>query len=157
AAIPAARRAHGCGGIPAALALSPRADGPAHDRREGRHRRLLRLRVPERDRGPPPHLQRPVPALPLPHSALRIATAATGAARAHGFCLRGSEQAVSLDLRAHFSIFREAAPGRIHLAAHSHHYWPDVAVQAHQQTVADAARLADRKWDPIFEALIPNL
>jgi kynureninase len=64
---------------------------------------------------------------------------------------------MSLDLRAHFSIFRGAAPGRIHLAAHSHHYWPDVAVHAHGAAAADAARLADRKWDPIFETLIPKL
>ena len=64
---------------------------------------------------------------------------------------------MSLDLRAHFSIFRAAAPGRIHLAAHSHHYWPDVAVHAHGAAAVDAARLADRKWDPIFETLIPKL
>lgn len=64
---------------------------------------------------------------------------------------------MSLDLRAHFTIFRGAAPGRIHLAAHSHHYWPDVAVHAHEKAAADAARLVDRKWAPIFEALIPRL
>jgi kynureninase len=64
---------------------------------------------------------------------------------------------VSLDLRAHFSIFRAAAPGRIHLAAHSHHYWPDVAVRAHETSAAAAARLADRKWATVFETLIPNL
>jgi selenocysteine lyase/cysteine desulfurase len=64
---------------------------------------------------------------------------------------------VSLDLRVHFSIFRGAAPGRIHLAAHSHHYWPDVAVRAHETAAVDAARLADRKWEAVFETLIPNL
>lgn len=64
---------------------------------------------------------------------------------------------MTLDLRAHFSIFRGADPGRIHLAAHSHHYWPDVAVRAYEQAAADAARLADRKWAPIFEALMPRV
>ena len=37
---------------------------------------------------------------------------------------------MSLDLREHFTTFRNAAPGRIHLAAHSHHYWPDAACAA---------------------------
>lgn len=62
---------------------------------------------------------------------------------------------MSLDLHAHFSIFRDAAPDRIHLAAHSHHYWPDVACRAHDKAVHEAARLADRKWDSVFDDLIP--
>ena len=37
---------------------------------------------------------------------------------------------MTLDLRGHFSEFRAAQPGRIHLAAHSHHFWPDVACAA---------------------------
>ena len=53
---------------------------------------------------------------------------------------------MSLDLRAHFSTFREAAPARIHLAAHSHHYWPDAACAAQARVIADTARLADDKW-----------
>jgi selenocysteine lyase/cysteine desulfurase len=64
---------------------------------------------------------------------------------------------MSLDLRAHFSIFRNAAPDRIHLAAHSHHYWPDAACKAHAEAVHQAARLADDKWDSIFDDLIPRV
>ncbi len=64
---------------------------------------------------------------------------------------------MSLDLRAHFSIFREAAPARIHLAAHSHHYWPDVACAAHAEAVRAAARLADGKWGPLFDTLMPRV
>jgi selenocysteine lyase/cysteine desulfurase len=64
---------------------------------------------------------------------------------------------VSLDLRAHFSIFREAVPGRIHLAAHSHHYWPDAACAAHGEAVREAARYADDKWTPIFNDLVPRV
>jgi selenocysteine lyase/cysteine desulfurase len=63
---------------------------------------------------------------------------------------------MTLDLHAHFSQFREAAPGRIHLAAHSHHYWPDAACEAHRQAVADAARLADGKWEKVFGEVIPR-
>jgi kynureninase len=63
---------------------------------------------------------------------------------------------MTLDLRAHFTEFRAAQPGRIHLAAHSHHFWPDAACAAHRRAVADAARLADNKWEEIFGALIPR-
>ena len=62
---------------------------------------------------------------------------------------------MSLDLRAHFSIFRDAAPARIHLAAHSHHFWPDAACKAHAEAVHQAARHADDKWGPVFDDLMP--
>jgi selenocysteine lyase/cysteine desulfurase len=64
---------------------------------------------------------------------------------------------MSLDLRAHFSTFRDAAPDRIHLAAHSHHYWPDAACTAQAEAVRQAARLADDKWDAVFGDLIPRV
>ena len=64
---------------------------------------------------------------------------------------------MTLDLRDHFTEFRAAAPGRIHLAAHSHHYWPDAACAAHRRALADAARLADAKWEPIFGTLMPRV
>jgi selenocysteine lyase/cysteine desulfurase len=64
---------------------------------------------------------------------------------------------MTLDLRGHFSEFRAAQPGRIHLAAHSHHFWPDAACDAHRRSLADAARLADNKWEPIFGTLIPRV
>ena len=64
---------------------------------------------------------------------------------------------MTLDLRSHFNEFRTAQPGRIHLAAHSHHYWPDAACDAHRRAVQDAARLADGKWDTIFGALVPRV
>lgn len=61
-----------------------------------------------------------------------------------------------MDLRAHFSRFISAAPGRIHLAAHSHHYWPDVTFEAQQRCWEDAARFADGKWNMIFSELVPR-
>ncbi|GGK52077.1 aminotransferase class V-fold PLP-dependent enzyme [Salinarimonas ramus] len=61
-----------------------------------------------------------------------------------------------LDLRHHFSRYRDAAPQRLHLAAHSHHYWPDVTREAQLVAWDDAARLADRKWGhvlgPVWQA-----
>ncbi|MBR0694640.1 aminotransferase class V-fold PLP-dependent enzyme [Bradyrhizobium lablabi] len=62
-----------------------------------------------------------------------------------------------LDLTAHFSRFRAAAPERINLAAHSHHDWPDVTFAAQQQCWLDAARLAGDKWELVFGELIPRV
>jgi selenocysteine lyase/cysteine desulfurase len=60
-----------------------------------------------------------------------------------------------LDLREHFSRFIRADPERVHLAAHSHHYWPDVTFEAQARCWEDAALHADEKWGPIFGELIP--
>jgi kynureninase len=60
-----------------------------------------------------------------------------------------------LDLSRHFSRFIGADPERIHFAAHSHHYWPDVTLAAQIRTFEDAARDADEKWEPIFMDLLP--
>ena len=49
-----------------------------------------------------------------------------------------------------FRRFLEADAERLHFAAHSHHFWPDVTFEAQQQAWLDAARLADEKWDTVF-------
>src|ERR1700709_1175706 len=51
------------------------------------------------------------------------------------------------------SIGRPGAP--LHVAAHSHHPWPDVSYAAQIAAWDDAARLLDRKWDFVFEHVIP--
>jgi selenocysteine lyase/cysteine desulfurase len=56
----------------------------------------------------------------------------------------------------HFSRFLGAVPGRLHVAAHSHHPWPDVTFEAQQQAWLDAARLMDDKWDEVFGVLLPE-
>ncbi|MEX2961445.1 hypothetical protein [Microbulbifer sp. TYP-18] len=43
----------------------------------------------------------------------------------------------------------------LHMACHSHHYWPDVTFEAVQQYWRDSASLADAKWEPIFADKIP--
>ena len=45
-----------------------------------------------------------------------------------------------------FTHSLSADPDRLHMAAHSHHLWPDVTRDAHLQAWDDAARLADQKW-----------
>ena len=59
-------------------------------------------------------------------------------------------------LKGHFRQALEAAPGRLHFAAHSHHLWPDVTLEAQRQCWLDAARLADRKWDRVFGEVVPE-
>ncbi len=57
------------------------------------------------------------------------------------------------------SLFSRAlalAPGRLHFAAHSHHLWPDASFEAQQQAWLDANIHADRKWDLLFEEVIPE-
>src|SRR5215472_10667986 len=49
-----------------------------------------------------------------------------------------------------FSRALAAAPGRLHMAAHSHHLWPDASREAQIQCWDDAATFADRKWDKVM-------
>src|SRR5205823_4977840 len=56
----------------------------------------------------------------------------------------------------HFSRFLSAVPGRLHVAAHSHHPWPDVTYEAHLQAWLDAAELMDRKWDRVLLEVLPE-
>ncbi|WP_296675884.1 class V aminotransferase [Novosphingobium sp.] len=55
-----------------------------------------------------------------------------------------------------FSRSLDAAPGRLHFAAHSHHLWPDASWQGQAQAWQDAARLADYKWDHILAQVVPQ-
>lgn len=59
------------------------------------------------------------------------------------------------DIKQHFSRFLSASPERLHFAAHSHHFWPDVTFAAQEQCWMDAARMADDKWEMIFGTLMP--
>lgn len=61
------------------------------------------------------------------------------------------------DIKQDFSRFLNAVPGRLHMAAHSHHYWPDVTLDAHMQAWTDAALHADSKWDHVFGSLMPDV
>ncbi len=49
----------------------------------------------------------------------------------------------------------DALPERLHLAAHSHHLWPDASHDGHRAAWEDAARLADRKWERIMGEVWP--
>jgi len=55
-----------------------------------------------------------------------------------------------------FSRSLGAAPGRLHMAAHSHHLWPDASFEGQQACWEDAARLADYKWDKVMGEVWPE-
>ena len=55
-----------------------------------------------------------------------------------------------------FSRSLGADPDRLHFASHSHHLWPDASFDGQVQAWNDAARLADRKWDKVMDAVWPE-
>ncbi|EJL28853.1 selenocysteine lyase [Caulobacter sp. AP07] len=55
-----------------------------------------------------------------------------------------------------FSRALAAAPDRLHMAAHSHHLWPDVTLAAQVEAWEDAAVLADHKWDKALGEVYPS-
>lgn len=61
------------------------------------------------------------------------------------------------DIKQDFSHFLNAVPGRLHVAAHSHHYWPDITFDAQTAAWQDAAFHADNKWAHIFGTVMPAL
>ncbi len=62
-----------------------------------------------------------------------------------------------LDLTAEFSRFRNADPDRLHFAAHSHAYWPDVTRDAQIALWDDAALLVDEKWSRVMGEVWPQV
>ncbi len=55
-----------------------------------------------------------------------------------------------------FSRTLSADPERLHVAAHSHHLWPDASFDGQVECWQDAARLADTKWDKVMDAVWPE-
>jgi selenocysteine lyase/cysteine desulfurase len=61
-----------------------------------------------------------------------------------------------LSFKRLFSRSLGADPERLHMAAHSHHLWPDSSFDGQVECWNDAARLADRKWDRIMDEVWPE-
>lgn len=53
------------------------------------------------------------------------------------------------------ALAAQAREGRLHLAAHSHHLWPDASFEGQRQCWEDGAFLADRKWDKVMGEVWP--
>ncbi len=60
------------------------------------------------------------------------------------------------DLKKHYSRFLEGHGSSLHLAAHSHHFWPDVTRDAQIEYWDDCAKSSDEKWNKIFSEVIPK-
>ncbi|WP_454714425.1 kynureninase/PvdN C-terminal domain-containing protein [Caulobacter segnis] len=60
-------------------------------------------------------------------------------------------------MSARKDLFSKAlsVPGRLHMAAHSHHLWPDATLAAQVQAWEDAVVLADHKWDKALGEVYP--
>jgi selenocysteine lyase/cysteine desulfurase len=55
-----------------------------------------------------------------------------------------------------FSKSLSARPERLHVAAHSHHLWPDASFEGQVQCWEDAAVLADSKWGKVMGEVWPE-
>lgn len=62
-----------------------------------------------------------------------------------------------MSYRARKDLFSKAlaVPGRLHMAAHSHHLWPDATLAAQVEAWEDAVILADHKWDKALGQIYP--
>ena len=52
--------------------------------------------------------------------------------------------------KQYYSRFLKGHEGKLHFAAHSHHFWPDVSRDAHMAYWDHCATQSDQKWDSIF-------
>lgn len=55
-----------------------------------------------------------------------------------------------------YTRFLKGHEGKLHFAAHSHHFWPDITREAQLQYWDDCAELSDEKWNKIFSEVIPK-
>lgn len=56
----------------------------------------------------------------------------------------------------YYSKFIESQKGNLHFTAHSHHFWPDVTLNAMIEYWQDSARLTDQKWEYILGEKVPQ-
>jgi len=61
-----------------------------------------------------------------------------------------------MSYQQHFIRFLAQDPERLHVAAHSHHPWPDVTFDAQQRAWLDAAARHDDKWDLLWGEVLPE-
>ena len=61
----------------------------------------------------------------------------------------------ALSFKPLFARSLAADPDRLHVAAHSHHLWPDASYEGQVEAWNDAAKLADRKWDKVMDDVWP--
>lgn len=60
------------------------------------------------------------------------------------------------DFQKYFQDFLNANPKLIHMAGHSHHYWPDITKAAIDEAYQDACQHVDLKWNKIYGEVLPK-
>ncbi|MGE3609762.1 MAG: aminotransferase class V-fold PLP-dependent enzyme [Bacteriovoracaceae bacterium] len=55
-----------------------------------------------------------------------------------------------------YTQFLKNHQGKLHFAAHSHHFWPDVTRKAQLDYWDDCSKLSDEKWNKVFGEVIPE-
>lgn len=58
--------------------------------------------------------------------------------------------------KPYYSHFLKINADLLHMAAHSHHYWPDITREAVLEYWEDSAKLTDEKWGKVFKEVIPQ-
>jgi selenocysteine lyase/cysteine desulfurase len=58
--------------------------------------------------------------------------------------------------KQYYTRFLKGHEGKLHFAAHSHHFWPDVSREGHMAYWDDCALASDEKWNKIFSETIPK-
>jgi selenocysteine lyase/cysteine desulfurase len=60
------------------------------------------------------------------------------------------------DPKKFYTRFLKGHEGKLHFAAHSHHFWPDVTREAQLAYWDDCAQTSDEKWNKVFSEVIPK-
>lgn len=60
------------------------------------------------------------------------------------------------DHKKYYSRFLNGHEGKLHFAAHSHHFWPDVTREAQLEYWDDCAKASDEKWNKVFSIVVPK-
>lgn len=55
-----------------------------------------------------------------------------------------------------YTKFLEGHKGKTHFAAHSHHFWPDITLEATTQSWLDSSKYSDQKWNHILGTVLPK-
>jgi selenocysteine lyase/cysteine desulfurase len=58
--------------------------------------------------------------------------------------------------KKYYSEFLAAHSGKIHMAGHSHHFWPDVSKEGHMLAWEKAKELSDNKWNYLLGEVLPD-
>lgn len=60
------------------------------------------------------------------------------------------------DHKRFYTRFLNGHDGKLHFAAHSHHFWPDVTREAQLEYWDDCAKASDEKWNKVFSTVVPK-